>query len=405
MHMPSRLRRSLTRLRRDLAFLASGMLLHLLTALLGLWAAAQLVGTLDGSSTAAPMILPVQVLLLFVAGIGLTDGHRWRHRELTGVLIPRLRFAVPGRQLAYNWLVAPCLGVLELLVLPLLAGGLAATTVYAWEFALVPNDWRSAHPGYTTTTACLMVAGIATLALTPVLAAALVRLEHRIAPALLRDERDETLKRRVEDLTESRAGALDAAAAERRRIERDLHDGAQQRLVLLALNLGIAKVALPDLPPEARQVIDEAHREAKEAIEELDTLVRGLHPAVLDERGLDAALSGLAARVALPVKLQVEMAERASPAVEGVAYFVVSEALTNIVKHARATRAEVTVARLGAILRVAVTDDGAGGAVLSGGTGLKGLAQRVGSVDGTFRLTSPVGGPTVMNVELPCLAP
>ncbi|WP_399920041.1 sensor histidine kinase [Streptomyces kanamyceticus] len=405
MHMPSRLRRSLTRLRRDLAFLASGVPLHLLTALLGLWAAAQLVGTMDGSSTAAPVILPVPVLLLFVAGIGLTDGHRWRHRELTGVLIPRLRFAVPGRQLAYNWLVAPCLGVLELLVLLLLAGGLAATTVYAWEFALVPNGWRSAHPGYTTTTACLMVAGIATLALTPVLAAALVRLEHRIAPALLRDERDETLKRRVEDLTESRAGALDAAAAERRRIERDLHDGAQQRLVSLALNLGIAKVALPDLPPEARQVIDEAHREAKEAIEELDTLVRGLHPAVLDERGLDAALSGLAARAPLPVKLQVDMAERASPAVEGVAYFVVSEALTNIVKHARATRAEVTVARLGAILRVAVTDDGAGGAAPSGGTGLKGLAQRVGSVDGTFRLTSPAGGPTVMNVELPCVAP
>ena len=405
MNMPPRLRRSLTRLRRDLAFLASGVPLHLLTAPLFLWATTQLVGILDGSSSAAAMILPVPVLLLLVAGIGLTDGHRWRHRELTGVLIPRLRFAVPGRQLAYNWLIAPCLGALELLVLLLFLGGIAATTIYAWEFALLPAQWRIAHPGYTTTTAYVMAAGIAALAATPPLAAALVRLEHRIAPAVLHDVRDDTLKQRVEDLTESRAGAVDAADAERRRIERDLHDGAQQRLVALALNLGIAKVALTDLPPEARQVIDEAHRDAKEAIEELSSLVRGLHPAVLDERGLDAALSGLAARAPVPVKLRVDMARRAAPAVEGVAYFVVSEALTNIAKYARATRAEVTVTRLGEILRVVVADDGVGGADPSGGTGLKGLAQRVGSVDGTFRMTSPAGGPTVMNVELPCVAP
>jgi signal transduction histidine kinase len=405
MNMPPRLRRSLTRLRRDLAFLASGVPLHLLTAPLFLWATTQLVGILDGSSSAAPMILPVPVLLLVIAGVSLTDGHRWRYRELTGVLVPRLRFAVLKRQLAYNWLVAPLLGVLELLVLVLFLGGIAATTLYAWEFALVPNSWRSSHPGYTTTSAYLMAVGIAALAVTPALAAGLVRLEHRIALALLRDDRDETLRQRVEDLTESRAGAVAAAAAERRRIERDLHDGAQQRLVSLALNLGIAKVTLPGLPPEARQVIDEAHREAKEAIEELSSLVRGLHPAVLDERGLDAALSGLAARAPVPVKLRVEMAERAAPAVEGVAYFVVSEALTNIAKYARATRAEVSVTRLGGILRVVVADDGVGGADPSGGTGLKGLAQRVGSVDGTFRMTSPTGGPTVMNVELPCVAP
>ncbi|MCW7991801.1 histidine kinase, partial [Streptomyces platensis subsp. clarensis] len=227
------------------------------------------------------------------------------------------------------------------------------------------------------------------------------------------------LARRVADLTESRAGAVDAADAERRRIERDLHDGAQQRLVSLALNLGIAKATLKDLPPEARAVIEAAHQEAKEAIEELGNLVRGLHPAVLDELGLDAALSGLAARSPLPVRLRVDLpprrtgaqggepgsgdGERAASAVEAVAYFVVSEALTNVAKHAReATRADVTVTRLGAILRVVIADDGVGGADPSRGSGLRGLAQRVRSVDGTFRMSSPVGGPTMMSVELPC---
>lgn len=224
-----------------------------------------------------------------------------------------------------------------------------------------------------------------------------------MVPALLGRSREEDLARRVEDLTASRDGAVDAADAERRRIERDLHDGAQQRLVSLALNLGLAKATLTDLPPEAREVIDAAHREAKEAIEELNGLVRGLHPAVLDELGLDAALSGLAARAPLPVRLRVDLPQRVTPAVEAVAYFVVSEALTNVAKHAReATRADVAVTRLGGILRVVIADDGPGGADPARGSGLKGLAQRVRSVDGTFRMSSPAGGPTMMSVELPC---
>lgn len=236
-----------------------------------------------------------------------------------------------------------------------------------------------------------------------VLAAALVRLESQVVPTLLGRSREEDLARRVEDLTESRAGAVDAADAERRRIERDLHDGAQQRLVSLALNLGIAKATLVDLPPEAREVIDTAHREAKEAIEELSSLVRGLHPAVLDELGLDAALSGLAARAPLTVRLRTDLPRRPPPAIEAVAYFVVSEALTNVAKHAReATRADVTVTRLGGILRVVIEDDGLGGADPGKGSGLTGLAQRVRSVDGTFRMSSPVGGPTMMSVDLPC---
>ncbi|MFD9225916.1 sensor histidine kinase [Streptomyces sp. NPDC060064] len=401
MTIPPRLRRSLTRLRRDMSFIATGMLLHLVTAPLFLWAARLAVATFSGTSSDAPVILPVPVALIAIAGFGLTEAHRWRYRELCGVDLPRLRFAVARRQFAYNCLVGPCLGILELLVLALLVAGAAATTIYAW-IMLLPASWRFDHPGYTTQAAYVMAAGAVALAAVPSLAGALVRLENRIAPTLLRDTRAEELEQRVEDLTESRAGAVDAAHAERRRIERDLHDGAQQRLVSLALNLGIAKVTLKDLPPEVRQVIDDAHREAKESIEELSHLVRGLHPSVLDELGLDAALSGLAARAPLPVRLRVDLPQRAAPAVEAVAYFVVSEALTNIAKHAHATRADVTVSRLGEILRVVVADDGAGGADPAGGTGLKGLAQRVGSVDGTFRMSSPTGGPTVMTVELPC---
>ncbi|MEY2231388.1 sensor histidine kinase, partial [Streptomyces sp. BF23-30] len=208
-----------------------------------------------------------------------------------------------------------------------------------------------------------------------------------------------------------RAGVLDAADLERRRIERDLHDGAQQRLVALAMNLGIARATLTDLPAEAKAVIDEAHRQAKEAIEELNNLVRGLHPAVLEDRGLDAALSGVAARAPFPVELTVDIGQRPGATVEAVAYFVVSETLANVAKHARAERCRVHVvrgpapdgsARGGDLLRITVTDDGVGGADPARGTGLVGLRKRVGSVDGTIMIESPLGGPTVITVELPC---
>lgn len=168
------------------------------------------------------------------------------------------------------------------------------------------------------------------------------------------------------------------------------------------MNLGIARATLTDLPPEAKAVIDEAHREAKEAIEELNSLVRGLHPAVLEDRGLDAALSGIAARAPLPVELTVELAQRPGPTVEAVAYFVVSEALANVAKHAKASRCRVEARRDADLLRITVTDDGVGGADPARGTGLVGLRKRVGSVDGTILINSPLGGPTVVTVELPC---
>ncbi|MEV4006691.1 sensor histidine kinase, partial [Actinomadura sp. NPDC049753] len=233
-------------------------------------------------------------------------------------------------------------------------------------------------------------------------AAGVRRLDARAAAALLGPDRAKELQRRVDDLAEKRASVVDAADIERRRIERDLHDGAQQRLVSLALNLGLARETLTGVPDEAMRVIVEAHEEAKAALTELRDLIRGLHPAVLEDRGLDAALSGVAARVPLPVRLRVDIEPRASSTVEAVAYFVVSEALTNVVKHARANEVDVRVARRGDVLRVTVRDDGAGGADPSAGTGLTGLARRVRSVDGTFRITSPAGGPTTVTVELPC---
>ncbi|MEO3797891.1 histidine kinase [Nonomuraea sp. B10E15] len=246
-----------------------------------------------------------------------------------------------------------------------------------------------------------MGVGLALLVLAPFLARGMAALDLVVARTLLGPSRSE-LGQRIETLTESRAGVIDAADAERRRIERDLHDGAQQRLVSLAMNLGLARATLTDLPEPARQAIEQAHEEAKQALKELRDFVRGLHPAVLNDQGLDAALSGVAARAPVPVKLRVDIERRTSPTIEAVAFFIVSEALTNIAKHASATKAEVNVRRERDRLHVEVYDDGCGGATLDGGTGLRGLAQRIDAVDGSLRLSSPLGGPTTIEVELPC---
>jgi signal transduction histidine kinase len=223
------------------------------------------------------------------------------------------------------------------------------------------------------------------------------------ARALLGPSRGEALALRVEALARSRAEVVAATDAERRRIERDLHDGAQRRLVSLAMQLGMARAGLgDDVPASLRQVIEQAHDEATEALAELRQLVRGLHPAVLDDRGLDAALSGIAATAPLPVRLRVDVPGRCAPGVEAVAYFVVSETLTNVAKHAGASQAEVAVERVGDRLRLVVSDDGHGGADPEAGTGLQGLAQRAAAVDGTLTVHSPPGGPTSVTVELPC---
>ncbi|MES4886629.1 histidine kinase [Streptomyces sp. NPDC096012] len=416
MQLTTRLRllpgRPLRRAGHRTALVAAGLPLHLAMVPTWLWLAAAIAG--------APAVIPLPVLLTLVVTPLLTTGQRRRYRALVGEDLPRPAVPGPGRnwkstvrrlttralwrQVCYHAVAGPLLAVLDLAVLAVWAAALVAASLYVWIWAL-PPQWRVTDLGYATQGVYITAGGLALLFLAPRLTGALVRLDTRAAEVLLGPSRTEELARRVADLAESRAGVLDAADAERRRIERDLHDGAQQRLVSLAVNLGLARATLGDLPEDARRVIDEAHREAKEAIAELNDLVRGLHPAVLEDRGLDAALSGVAARLPIPVRVAVDLPQRPSPTVEAVAYFVVSEALTNVVKHAQATRADVTVERIGETLLVVVADDGAGGADLAaagGGTGLAGLAKRVASVDGTFSCRSPAGGPTVVTVELPC---
>jgi signal transduction histidine kinase len=234
------------------------------------------------------------------------------------------------------------------------------------------------------------------------------RVSRRLATAdvglprwLLSPPRD--LAARISELEVSRERVVDAAEAERRRIERDLHDGAQQRLVALAMELGRAKAKFGDDPEAARDLVDQAHAQAKEALIELRNLVRGVHPPVLTDRGLDAALSGLAALCPVPVDMQVDVAVRPKPAVEAVAYFLVAETLTNVAKHSRASHASVFVEGHGfpGTLTVVVSDDGIGGADPRG-AGLSGLADRVGGVDGELSVESPSGGPTIISAVLPC---
>ncbi|MGE5132575.1 MAG: sensor histidine kinase [Gemmatimonadota bacterium] len=209
------------------------------------------------------------------------------------------------------------------------------------------------------------------------------------------------LAARIGELETSRAAVVDSAEAERRRIERDLHDGAQQRLVSLAMELGRAKARFATDPEGAELIVAQAHEQAKAALAELRNLVRGVHPPVLTDRGLDAALSGLAALSPVPVEVRVDLPRRPPAALEAIAYFVVAEALTNVAKHAHASRAGVSVSLTGGLLSVVITDDGTGGADPAG-QGLSGLAGRVAGVDGRLRITSPPGGPTTIEVELPC---
>jgi signal transduction histidine kinase len=211
------------------------------------------------------------------------------------------------------------------------------------------------------------------------------------------------LVERVATLEDSRARTVEAAASERRRIERDLHDGAQQRLVALAMDLGMAREKFSSDPDAARALVEEAHQEAKRAIAELRDLARGIHPAVLTDRGLDAALSALAARSPVPVEVRVDLPDRLAEPLEVIAYFIVAEALTNVARHAAATRASVDVAVRDGRLVVEVGDDGTGGADPALGSGLAGLADRVAGVDGRLTVTSPPGGPTTVRAELPAL--
>jgi signal transduction histidine kinase len=195
---------------------------------------------------------------------------------------------------------------------------------------------------------------------------------------------------------------MEAIYAERRRFERDLHDGAQQRLVSLAMSLGLLETKLPTDPNAAKPIAEEARVALAEALQELRELSHGIHPAVLRERGLGAALDELADRAALPACVDVSIDERPCPAVEAAAYFVVSEALTNAVKHSHAHDVRIAVWRENGRLTVEVSDDGIGGAAPEGGSGLRGLTDRVEALEGTLVLSSPPGRGTRLRAGLPC---
>jgi signal transduction histidine kinase len=362
------------------------------------------------------VVLIWPVLLLWGAR-GFGDLQRARFRAVLGVDIPAPSAAGAGAWPLRPVWAAPAtwrqLGYHALALVGGTAGG--ALVAACWSAPVLAGAWLAtvgggARPGVGVGLGVAVLA-VAMLLAAPWVAGAVARADEVAGRALLGPSRGEELAVRVESLARSRAEIVAATDAERRRIERDLHDGAQRRLVSLAMHLGMARAGLADAPEPVRQVIEQAHDEATEALAELRQLVRGLHPAVLEDRGLDAALSGIAANAPLPVRLRVDVAGRCSPSIEAVAYFVVSEALTNVAKHADAGSAEVAVERAGGRLRIVVSDDGRGGATLDGGaaadadgagTGLRGLAQRAAAVDGTLTVDSPPGGPTAITVELPC---
>ena len=280
---------------------------------------------------------------------------------------------------------------LALIALPAYNGALPGGSAHLGSFALNNLAW----------VALGVATGVALVLAAPTLTRVLAAEDATVARWLLGPGRRARLTARIGELETTRAGVVDAAETERRRLERDLHDGAQQRLVSLAMELGRARAKFASDPQAAEAIVGQAHEQAKEALTELRNLVRGVHPPVLSDRGLDAALSGLAALSPVPVTVRVDLAERPPASVEAIAYFVVAEALTNVAKHAKASRVLVTVTRSGNLLNVAISDDGIGGASVAG-QGLSGLAARVAGIDGRLLVTSPDGGPTVIEAVLPC---
>ncbi|GAA0333241.1 sensor domain-containing protein [Actinoallomurus spadix] len=239
------------------------------------------------------------------------------------------------------------------------------------------------------------VAGAALLFLAPRAVHAVVLLDRMLIRRLLGGS---SAAERIRTLEETRARAVDDAAATLRRIERDLHDGAQARLVALTMQLTLLRETAPEGP--VRDLAATAQATAREAVAELRELVRGIHPPVLDS-GLDPALASLTARAGLPVELRADIPVRPTAAIESIAYFCAAELLTNVIKHSGAARAEIEVVQREDRLRLRVRDDGSGGAVVGAGSGLPGLAERIRPVDGLLEVDSPAGGPTVITVDLP----
>lgn len=399
-----------------------------------------MVWTLTSASLVAAFGVGLPMLVAgLVAGQWVARVERGRLAAQTGAVVPAPTYRrgprpgwwrwgtwwavlTDGRRWAHQLYAAVALGVSSLgftLVYGLGGAGIAGIAFPAYASGSAVLDRMTAVPA-PVGGLLVVLAGVALLWLAALAAQATSLVTVRLARALLGPtKQSEALREavaaadraevRAEHLRETRTAAVGAADEERRRIERDLHDGAQQRLVALGVELGAAKRAAARDPETATAALDHAHREVKETLAELRDLVRGIHPAVLTDRGLDAALSALAART--PVSVTVDVPSPASlevapAATQAAAYFVVAEALTNVTKHSGAQSAivEATVVHRpqGPVLRVVVADDGRGGATAAPGSGLDGLRSRVAALDGTFDLDSPAGGGTRLTVEVPC---
>ncbi|WP_461074956.1 sensor histidine kinase [Streptomyces deserti] len=362
-----------------------------------------------GAATAA-----VELLFAVLAGVALLPVAAWpsgRRAILRPVLACARRLAELERARLKIWLgirVPPAyedmralryvacrwtLGVLGGVVMVSVAGGLGYSTLwmYAW---LLPGGVE--HPGAIAFTA---LGGLFLLFLAVQGVFGVAELERRLVRYFLGPRHQEELERRIAELSASRAAVVDAVHDERRRIERDLHDGVQQRLVALGMLLGRARRS-QDADRRDR-LLRQAHEESRQALEELREVAWRIYPTTLDEAGLHAALETVAERASVPVQVECELTEEPGKAVATVAYFVVSEAVTNAVKHGAPSRISVGVGTEEGMLYVCVEDDGCGGANASG-SGLFGLARRVAALDGDLKVFSPAGGPTVVTAELPC---
>ncbi|MTE20491.1 sensor histidine kinase [Streptomyces sp. TRM43335] len=276
---------------------------------------------------------------------------------------------------------------------------------WLWAGLKDPVGWRHALysgvrlPWGVTTFTVTLVALVVAWPVLPWLARGLSHVDRAMVRTLLSPS--DELEKRIAELESDRRTVTDTASADLRRIERDLHDGAQARLVALAMELGLAKEKLLEDPQTAAKMVDEAHDEVKLALAELRDLARGIHPAILTDRGLGPALSNLAARCTVPTTITVDLTTRPAPAIEGIAYFTTSELLQNTSKHSHATHATVDVWHTDHHLLIQVADNGRGGATTDHGTGLAGLAERLDSVDGLLLIDSPTGGPTTITARLP----
>jgi signal transduction histidine kinase len=339
-----------------------------------------------------------------------------------GITLPRTRYPAAGpgfggklRRLAsaQSWrdllhvLINFILSTITFsLALTWVVGGLGGVTYWFWsQWLPQPNDSGLAallgYPGRLAEVTLNTVLGALLLITTPFVLRGLVRLHGAVAYALLVDETP-ALRQQVSELTQSRTAAGEAEVHTLRRLERDLHDGPQQRLVRLGMDLSAAQRRLDDDPVQARALLDEALQQSQDALAEIRTLSRGIAPPILAEQGLPAAITALAARGTVPTSVEVDDVQL-SDAAQNAAYFVVAEALANVEKHSRARQASVELRRLGALAVINISDDGIGGASLAKGHGLAGLADRLAGVDGTLTVSSPAGGPTQLTATIPQL--